>query len=255
MSQHQQFITIDSVINDYIDETEQSNHKYFKLYNLAFRGMDMLGLDFFYKIKSVKQPLNANFTFDLPADYRKWTKVGVLNSQGEIIPMGYNDKLTYFADQLPDRLEKTQDNSLFNLFSLNAPVWYNYWNGDAFITLYGLPSGAPNIGTFKIDEYAGIGLLNESFQYDYVMLEYVSSPSDDQQYMIPSEFREALIAWLAWKDSSAIPARTHINLGDKAAKRHEFFNERRLAFARYRPLSLESAYQWSLSNQRIVVKV
>ena len=50
MSQTRNYITIDSVINDYIDESEQSVHKYAKLYNIAVRGMEKLGLDFFYKI-------------------------------------------------------------------------------------------------------------------------------------------------------------------------------------------------------------
>ena len=53
MSQARNYITIDSVINDYIDESEQSVHKYAKLYNIAVRGMEKLGLDFFYKIRTV----------------------------------------------------------------------------------------------------------------------------------------------------------------------------------------------------------
>ena len=34
MSQVRNYITLDSVINDYIDESEQSVHKYAKLYNI-----------------------------------------------------------------------------------------------------------------------------------------------------------------------------------------------------------------------------
>ena len=86
--QHQQWISIDEAITAYLDESEQSNHKYFKIWHLAFRGMTELGLDTFYLVKSVKLPVNANLTVTLPADYLNYSKVGVLNQQGEIIPMG-----------------------------------------------------------------------------------------------------------------------------------------------------------------------
>ena len=44
------WITIDSIVRDYLDEAELSNHKYFKCWQLAFRGMEQLGIDFFYNI-------------------------------------------------------------------------------------------------------------------------------------------------------------------------------------------------------------
>jgi hypothetical protein len=69
-SQERNYITLDSVINDYIDASEQSVHKYAKLYNIAYRGMEEMGLDFFYKIKTVKVPIDTtNYTAQLPNDY------------------------------------------------------------------------------------------------------------------------------------------------------------------------------------------
>jgi hypothetical protein len=77
MAQRLAYIELDSVINDYLSESEQPIHKYFKVFHLAFRGFENLGLDFFYHVKSVKLPINANLTVNLPADYLNWTKVGV----------------------------------------------------------------------------------------------------------------------------------------------------------------------------------
>jgi len=243
-AQNRQFITLDSTIVDYCLESEQSYvHKYTKLFNLSFRGMEMIGLDFFYQIRSVKLPVLANKTVMLPANYLNYTKCGVYNSIGEIIPLKYNDKLTTYADLLPTRLDKTQDDTLFELMFTNTPIWFNYWNGDVFMNLYGVPSGSPFVGGFKIDNANGVILLDDNFGYEYIALEYIASP-----------FREAMIAWLAWKDSTAVPSRTHVSLGDKAAKRHEFYNERRLANARYRPLYLQQAYEWQLENTRMTVK-
>lgn len=251
---HQQWISIDEAINSYIDESEQSNHKFFKLWHLAFRGMTELGLDFFFQIKSVKLPINANLTVNLPADYLNYSKIGVLNGIGEIIPLSYNSKLTTAFDLQATRLEQTQDDTLATLYQQDSAIWYNYWSGGGYTNLYGLPSGSPFVGSFKIDNANGVIVLDENFQYEYIMLEYVSSPTEGQDYFIPVQFKEALIAYLSWMDIRSMPSTRKGSIGDKAQRRSEFYNQRRLANARWRPVDLIEAYEWSLKNQRLSVK-
>jgi hypothetical protein len=244
---------LDSVITDYLNESEQSLHKYFKLWHIAFRGFEQLGLDFFYYVKSVKIPVNANLTVTLPADYLNWTKVGILNDSGEIIPLYYNDKLTTYADLLPNRIELTQDPQSAWL-EWNNNTWCNYWDGNNYINIYGVPSGEPFVGSFKVDTENGVILLDDRFNRDYIMLEYVSSPVEGQDYYLPVQFREALVAWMAWRDSTSVPSRTHVSLGDKAAKRHEFYNERKNAIARWHPIRKQEMYQASQEQTRLAVK-
>lgn len=69
--QSQQYITLDSVVNNYLDQSEQGVHKYYKIWQLAFRGLETLGLDFFYAVKSVKLPVNPNKTVTIPSDFVK----------------------------------------------------------------------------------------------------------------------------------------------------------------------------------------
>ena len=253
-AQSRQYITLDSIINDYIDQSEQSISKYVKLWNVAYRGMEQMGLDFFYIIRSVKLPVLGNQTVQLPNNFLKYTKIGVLNSRGEVVPLIYNNKLTFYADQLPDRQSKTIDNTFLALCGFNTPVFYNYWNNDAFTNIYGVPSGAPYQGSFNIDEPNGVILLNEQFNFDYIILEYVASPVEGDSCNIPVQFREAMIAWLAWQDIQNKPTTSHFNLGDKRDRKNNFYNERRLANARYRPLYLEQAFEWNLQNTRMTVK-
>jgi hypothetical protein len=254
MADRQGWVGLDECINGYLSESEQGIHKFFKVWQLAFRVMTELGLDFFYQIQSYKLPINSNLTVDLPNNCLKWTKIGVLNSVGEIIPLKYNEKLTGYGQFSADRLQKTQDNTLPNLYQYNAPIWYNWWNGSTFQTLYGLPSGAPFVGSFKVDENTGVILLNENFPYDYLMVECIASPQEGQPYYIPIQFKEAMISGLAWLDIRSIPSSRRGNLGDKMSRRKEFYNQRRLGWARYRPLHLEEAYEWWLTNMRMCVK-
>jgi len=252
-AQHLPYITLDSVIQDYLNESEQSNAKYFKLWHIAFRGLEDLGLDFFYKVQSVKLPINANLTVTLPADYINWMKVGVLNNRGEVIPLDYNDKLTTFADLLPDRLEKTQDDTNVTT-GWGSDTYYNYWNGYAYTNIYGVPSGTPRVGNFKVDTPNGVILLNENFQYEYIILEYVASPMAGQEYYLPMQFREALISWLRWKDNISRPMKTKADNSSIQMRRKDYYNDRRLAIAKWKPIRPYDMYEVSQQMTRLAIK-
>lgn len=253
--QNRQWISIDECINDYLNISEQSNHKYAKLWHIAFIGMEDMGLDAFYNVRSVKLPVNPNLTATLPSDYLNYSKVGVLNQQGEIIPMGVNNKLTVAFDLQPTRIEQTQDNTLATQYDQSGGVWWwNFWNGYGVGNLYGLPSGAPHIGSVKIDNANGVIVLSENFAYDYIMLEYVSSPQEGGDYYIPVQFRTALISYLSWQDIIAIPSKTHVHNSSVSMRRKDYYNERRKAIAKYDPVRIPDLYQWHLENQRMCVK-
>lgn len=252
--QKQGWITIETCINEYLDRSEQSNHKYFKLWNIAFAGMQKMGINFFYQIQSVKLPINSNFTVNLPDNYLNWCKVGVLNQNSEIIPLDYNSKLTLFADLQPNRLQQTEGNSLFSYYFGNSNIFYNYWNGDTFDNLYGIPSGGPFVGGFKIDQTNGLIVLNDHFFYNYVVLEYLAAPKEGTEYRVPVQFEEAMIAYMGWQDNFYKGSTSHMQGGDKERLKRNFYNELRLAKAQYRPFSLEEAYEWGLKNMRLVVK-
>ena len=253
-TQNRQWVTIDEAITDYLTESEQGNHKYFKCWNLAYRAMTELGLDFFYSVKSVKLPVNPNLTVTLPADYLNYTKVGILNNEGAIIPLMVNNNLTTAFDMQPNRLAQTQDPSIVTGYSPQGIVWWNFWNGYGLSNLYGLPSGSPFVGSFKIDNKNGVIVLDEYYDFEYVMLEYIASPVSGGEYFIPIQFKEAVIAYLRWKDLISMPPSRRGSLGDKRDRRSDYYNERRLAIARYDAIKLSDLYEWNLASQRMAVK-
>jgi hypothetical protein len=253
-TQNRQWVTIDEAITDYLTESEQGNHKYFKCWNLAYRAMTELGLDFFYSVKSVKLPVNPNLTVTLPADYLNYTKVGILNNEGAIIPLQVNNNLTTAFDMQPNRLAQTQDPSIVTGYSPQGIVCWNFWNGYGLSNLYGLPSGSPFVGSFKIDNKNGVIVLDEYYDFEYVMLEYIASPVSGGEYFIPIQFKEAVIAYLRWKDIISLSTSRRGSLGDKRDRRAEYYNERRIAIARYDAIKLSDLYEWNLASQRMAVK-
>lgn len=252
---HQPYITLDSAILDYLAEAGKSNNDYWKAWQIGYRGLENLGLDFFYKVQSVKLPVNANKTVTLPADYIRWTKIGRLNSRGEIIPLWYNNKFTTFADLQPDRTTVTQDSSTIGSdFNSGDNVWYNYWNGYVYNNIYGMPSGSPFAGSFKVDTDNGVILLDENYRQDYIILEYVASPQEGRDYFLPVQFREALIAWLWWKDGKARSIKSHMQLGAARDAKHEFYNERRNAIAQWKQSTIYEKYQIHQESTRAAIK-
>lgn len=183
-----------------------------------------------------------------------WSKVGVLNNVGEVIPLKYNNLLTTYADLDGDRVQKTDDNTLINTYNPQSPFFYNYWYAGGYINLFGIPSGSPFLGTFKIDTANSVILLDQTFGYEYIMLEYVSSPQDGGIYYVPMQFKEALISWIAWQDIAMLPSTRKGNLGDKQQRQRTYWNERRLARARYKPFNFDQAYELNLEMQRMAVK-
>jgi len=254
-NQHQSWITLDSIIYDYINEAELSENKYFRLFHLAFRCFESLGLDFFYQIKSVKLPINANKTVTLPADFINYNKLGVLNGLGEVVPLKYNEKLTTLADLMPNRVTQTEASNFSNYYSYSSPVFFNFWNGSSYNNLYGAGNGYIYGGGFKIDNQNGVILLDNSFGWDNLVLEYTASPQEGQEYCVPMAFRETIIAWLAWKNIANTTVRTHMELGNIDRRRHEYFEARRKGISQYHPFYLDQAYIANLETSRLVVKV
>ena len=168
--------------------------------------------------------------------------------------MGVNNKLTTAFDLQPTRLQQTQDDTIPTEAGDNGIMWYNYWGGNGFGNIYGLPSGQPFIGSFKIDNANGVIVLSENFSYPYVMLEYVSSPTEGEDYYVPIQFKKAVVAYLAWNDIIDIPVKTHMMNASVDRRRRDYFNERRIAKLRYDPVNIPDLYEWDLQNQRLAVK-
>lgn len=252
MSQHQPFITVESVIQDFLSEGEYSVHRYFKTYHSAFRGMENLGLDFFYRVQSLKLPVNANMTVTIPANCINVIKAGILNNNGSIIPLWNNPNMTTYADLLPDRIEKTNDPESIWLNG-DTNVWSNVWNGTGYSSVYGVPSGEPFIGEFKVDIENGVIILNQHFNRDYLMVECVVSPQEGQDYYLPLHFREALISWLWWKDSKAVAVRRG-QVGIMRELKSDFYRQRANAIAQWKPSTILDKYEVSQQQSRLAVK-
>lgn len=215
-------ITLESIIYDFTEESEQSApHKYFKLYNLAYRAMDKLGIDYFYKIRTAKLPLTSSRSAMIPSDCISINKIGVFDDDGKCVIPVYVKGSRYPA------------------FFYSSVVFFNFWNGFGYSNIDGYVGRI--LPDYNINPVIENGYVNfpENFTFQNVAMEYVSAPKEDGgQYLVPIHFREAIVAYLAWADIRSMAPSRKGGIGDKAQRRKDWFNERRLAIASYKPVRL-----------------
>lgn len=252
--QNAQWISLRSIVSAYLDASEQGIHKEYKCLNLAYRGMETMGIDFFYQIQSLKLQVLPNMTVPLPDNYINYTKVGVLNDVGAVVPLLYNQNITLWDALNPDRIANTEDPTISTFYMVETPNFYNYWNGWGYTNLYGVPSGQPFVGSFKVDNTQNIILLDNNFSFEYIILEYVAMPKTQDEWAVPVQFKDALIAYISWQDIAHLPMGRRGTLGDKRDRQHIFWNERRNAWARYKPTRLDQEYNNHMLSQRLAVK-
>jgi hypothetical protein len=183
-----------------LDELDKSSADLDKFWLLGHRALTQLNYSFSGKTKTIRQPLLGNKTAPLPPDCISWTKIGILDNNGQINTLRINNSLITFRDTNPDRLQDlTADvnNSIGNLALV--PYYSNYYYGGGVYQLFGVGNGIITYGECKVDEPNRIIIFSPDFKYDAVMIEYVSSPELDYDYQVPSYLNEAIIAFIKWK--------------------------------------------------------
>lgn len=245
------YVSLTETIYFYISEANLSPAAFYRLWTIAFRGLRTLGMDFAQEPKTRKLSMLPNKTFELPGDYMNWSKVGVLNSNGEVATLRYNKDLTYYAGSSTDRASN-DTGTLLGLDFRN--YYYNYPYNDGYCNLFGAGGGLTNIGEFTVDEEQGIIILDPSFGYDYIILEYLSAPEKDGDYLIPVQIQEALISWIRWVERKSLPQGRRSNLGQRQLDRKDFFNDKRLARMRMNPIRLWQMNETMRENSGLILK-
>jgi hypothetical protein len=250
VSDRQGYINLADCVNYYLDASEQSNHKFYKCWNLATHCFESLGLDAFFGVQTVKLPVLANKTVTLPANCLQWSKVGVFDARGQIVTLKRNTRLSSMGALHPDRLQKLAASGI----DLSSDTFYNYWNGGTYTNLFGQPSTATHAGSFNVDERHGVIILNPNFSGTDIVLEFLPTPDYTEDLYVPLVFKEAIMWYLAWMDLAFMPNSRRGTLGDKEQRKAGYFNQRRLALARYKPFRANEAHDDNLDNTRKTIK-
>ena len=194
------YIPLKQIVSYFLDQYQKSYSDFDRCWILAFRAMMKMHFDITAEPKTVRLPVNGNKTVTLPTDYLSWSKIGVLDNNGQVSTLKVNKALTKYDDTRDDRISKLTADINDNALGLSNPNYYfNYYYNDSYFNLFGTQTGLIQYGECTVDERNNIILLNPHFKYDQVILEYISSPQRDDDYKVETVLTEPIIAFIEWK--------------------------------------------------------
>lgn len=212
-----QYSLLRDIIFMYSEAAKIDDTKFLRLWRMAFRGFKQMGLNGFWQTTTANLPINDNRTVTLPSDYIKWTKIGQLVGN-EIVLLRNNQSLLSANSPYIGAADV-----------VSSDFWFSGYRS------YGRTCHRKDI-EFKIEGDAI--LLNTDFVGDTLLLEYLASPEDCDDFQIPMEYEEAMMDWLSWQDVKHIPSSSHFGRGDKNDRAQAFRASLKKAKKDYQPLRL-----------------
>lgn len=238
------YVQLKTIVSYALDEADKSMGDFDKAWLFAFRALVDIGMNIAFEPITVRLPVNeGNLTVALPAGYLRWTKIGILNSSGEVCFLKRNQSLTKFRDNNPNRLSlltpdiPDTDVSYF----AQAPYFFNYYFGNTYTPYFGATGGGlVTYGDFDVDEVNNVIVLQPAFSFPDLILEYLGSPQANGDYQIQTVCQEAVIAFILWKF--------------KAGNEQDYYTRLIEARRRLKPVTLQEIQQALRENQKYSLK-
>lgn len=254
------------IVNSFIDSKDSSSHEFRRLYNIGAFGMRTeFNLDIKGNIKTVVIPVNANKTALLPTNYISYCKIGLANPKGEIATLKRNDKLVnYHADffnvanrndTLPTLPSYGFLGGLNNGLGIyDAANYLNFNYGGTSYNLFGLGSGTPTIGEYKVDDANRIILFDPNFIFSEIILEYLSDGCDEENddYEVDIRAAETVKCYLRWQNAIDMPKK--YPQGVVREFRSQYYNEKRKSRMRINPVVLNEMSNAERRSWKLVAK-
>lgn len=197
---YQQYVPLKRVVTYFLDQYNLPHDEMDKAWVISFRALQDLNQQIAAEPKTLRIPVSGNKTVPFPVDYLSWTKIGILDANGEVSTLKINNAISKLNDNSPNRIARLTPDIANSLPILaNNPIFYNYYYNGVYQTLYGVGGGLVQYGECTVDNNNRVIVLSPNFQYDSIILEYLSSPQDDNDYEVQMVLQEAIIAFIEWK--------------------------------------------------------
>lgn len=206
------YTSLKSAVAMALDEEEKSISSFDRCWILGLRGLVKLTFSISGQPETVRLPVSGNKTVSFPAGLLSWSKIGIMDDNGQINTLKINNALTTFRDNNHNRLNQLTSDINTSIGSLAlVPYYANFYYGGNCYNLFGVGNGVITYGDCKVDEKNRVIILEPNFRYGSILVEGIMCPEKDNDYQIPTCLQEAVIMFIRWKL--------------KLAKREEFYAE------------------------------
>lgn len=202
-------ISIKQLVLEYLNSKDEGDDRFRRLYRIAsLAGVRKFNSDVCGTFKTVLLSISPNHTVPFPEDYLDYSMIGVVNERGEGVPLKHNEdivpiKQAFLASQNAIVGVPTIPGILQQFGAPGGLFWFNYQGYGENYHLYGYGGGSPTVGEFSVDDNARCFLINPSFPWNSILVEYLTNGFDCEcnSYMIHTFAADAFMAWLRWKDN------------------------------------------------------
>ncbi len=253
-------ISVRQLVGEYLNSKDEGSDTFRRLYRLAtLGGVRLFNIDVCGRFITNLLPISANNTVPFPCDYLDYSQIGIINDCGEAVPLLHNEDLTPVKQSYitGTGIVKTPvDGSGDFVFGpgVTPNLWFNYWWDGAYVNLFGIGGGTGHPGQFNIDENSKSILIGPNFQYQEVLVEYLSNGYNDADcnYYIHTFAADAFIAWLAWADVKY--RRKKATISEVRELKREFGIEMLKAKIRLNPVRIAECQNITRRNIKLVAK-
>lgn len=197
----QQYEPLRTMVAYALDEMGKSGGDEDRAWLFAFRGLSDMHFQFTAEPETVRLNVQGNKTVPFPSYCLGINKVGVLNADGELCSLKANNALTTWRDDNPNRLQDLANVDVNNsVGALSTIPWFvNYYYNGSYYNLFGVGPGLVTYGSYQVDQKNRVIILEPNFAYDQVLVEMITAPERNADYMVPVVLRESIIAFIKWK--------------------------------------------------------
>ena len=261
-----QYVSLKDLVNNYMfmqgDDSNTSITSRNRVVFHAKRAIQELYFDVVNEIIAVEIELSPSLTLALPHDYINYVRISWVDECGKLHPLGvdnsYNLSQAYLQDNDYNFLFDSQGDILQGSHIQNRPGCspsqtqdFSVDGSESYVFPYYYESGPYNTdrskifknGSYKIDKTRGVIQFSSDVDGRIIVLEYLSDglfQREDSDIMVHKFSEEAVYSYIYWM---LIRMRRNIPQNEKQSARRDYFNFRRIAKRRIKPLRYEEVRQ------------
>lgn len=255
-----QYITLKDAVNDFLfsqaDDSYVSNVDVDMVVYHAKKAIQELYFDVVNEVISIELDLNPSFIIALPHDYVSYVQISWVDTNGRKHPLAIDNRnnlaQAYLQDNNYDFLYDVDGDILQGSHSQDLVVTSeeeNYLDAGAVSSERGSPefnldrSKVFKNGSYVIDKERGIIQFSSSVQGRTIVLDYISDglfQRADSDIRIHKFAEEALMEYIYWM---LIKRNKNVPRNEKEGARRDWFNARRIAKRRIKPIRYEEIRQ------------
>lgn len=249
-------VSLKEIIGQFLNSSDQSSHQFVRLWNIGVFGIKTeFNLDITGVYRTQVLDINPNNTVDLPCDYIKYSKIGVINGQGEVVTFKRNNQLSTLNLGSKNRFTGAPvvggNNTLIYPYNNH---YHNFYDSGTMWNLYGADSGTATIAEYKVDESQNLIFLSPNSTQSQIVLEYLCDGFYGDCGICDVDVRAAtcMMAYLRWQN--AIDAKKKFGINEVQVLMKEFYRTKRLAKMRLNPVVLNEMQAAFRQSIKLVAK-